>query len=731
MSKNKNPLNQDEKDRQAFQPKRVEPVLESDKFTKDEQKAIVEMVLADAEHGRLAAAEWRKQKEKDLQQLAGAKPSEIEGLTKKDWMSDRNLNIVAASVDIHQSTLLATCFNPDSIHFKDTEKNDANNKDNIEKFAKWMVGPSELNLFPEVDDHIANRVGLGWGVFKIGWEVEYVWVDKRVPKPSKTDPRRIIGYDIKTEERRFERGFIRNIDELDDILIPEYGDDIHKLPFFIEILHLRLDQLEEYADRGRIVNFSEKLKKMLDGKGASKNVTNDKLRKIEEDKLGASRVSTGSSSDGRIGTHDILEYYGYFKKNGKRELYRFWVEENTETFLAGQPLRKITRDGKIPYEGGPYRRRPGFVRGGSLPGLIADCSNALNNVFNQKSDFQYVTNCPTGYYDKNDDSLDSSIRDFEAGLLKPVDGNPNDIIFFPNMQRSMAWATQDEQFLLGMIERLTGAASYFLTSDSPDSTATRDQIVEEKGQVKFGLIVKRIQADLATCINRCLSFYQDWAPPDLGTRVIGEDGKSIIKNLSIDSLRGQFDCYMVPDITNGSKSFERQVAIWAFQALQGSVWFDPRINPRGNWLLVEMAMKRQGIANPEHFLPPQPKDKMDYSKEAQAHFDQMKQGDKPEPPGEQDPRIVECFATFNRLKETKYHELDEEYRPNFDAYFFQAAINYRKYTQMVAIEKAATVIAMNAVRNVEGMQAVKQPTNSPAPFKAPDAATPQNPTAVV
>ena len=701
--KKKNPLNQDEINRQKVEVARIEPDLESDEFSESEQKQIVKQVIDDAKLWEETARDWKQQKMLDILHLSGGKPSVIENLKKKAWMSDRNLGICPAVCDIYQATLLATCYNPDSIHFKATEQNDVDNKDNLEKFTKWALGDSESKFFPEVDDFIANRVGQGFSLFKIEWEVKYLWVDKRIPKRSKDNKKRIIGYDLELEERRFERGVIRNIDHLDDILIPEYGKDVHDLTGLIEIVHTHLDTLEEMADRNRIVNFDAE-KKIAFLEALNKAKTEEKTRNVETEKLGAGASKPAGEAEERNVPVDIYEYYGWFKKNGRREMFRFWVEPTTETFLAGKPLRKIMRDGRIPYEGGPLRRRPGFLRGGSLPSLIADPVNALNNVFNQKSDYQTFENCPDGYYDKNNaEGLDASIRDVEPGLMKPVDGNPSESIFFPTRQRSMAWADQDQQFLMEVIERLTGAASYFLTSQQPDTTATRDNIVEEKGQTKFGLWVKRIQTDIARAINRYVGMYQDWAPSNLGTRVLGDDGKAIIKNLSIDSLRGNYDAYLVPDITNGSKAFERQLSVWGYNALQTSVWFDPRLNPRGNWLLVKDTMKRQGYANPEHMLPPQPKDAMDYSKEAEAHFNLLKQGDRPEPPREDNPQIVECFATFLRLKETKVHELDEEYRANFDDYFFKAMVNYRKFIQRVQQEKMEMAIAANAAGKLEKM----------------------------
>jgi len=724
QGKDKNPINDDERDRKAEGVMRVEPDLESDKFSPDEQLKIVEMVLDDITIGEEAMAEWKVQKLQDLRHLNSEKPSIIEGSNKEAWQSDRNIGLAAGINDIYQATLGATCWNPEKMSFKATKENDIDNRDNATKFMKWVVGPAEANFDPEVDDFINNRVGLGFSCFKIIWEVRYEWVDKRMPIFDKADDRKLLRYDIETEYRRCERGYIKNIDQLDDILIPDYGKDIQKLSFFIEILHITQSDLDDLADRKIIVNYKDGV-----FSGLPKTDRGDKLKSVDAQGLGSNEMTPQSGdAEKRNKPIDIHEAYCFFTKGNRREKYRFWIEKSTRTFLSGKPLRKINRSGKIPYAGGPLRRRPGFLRGGSLTQLIAPVINFINNAINQISDFQYFQNCPDGYFDKNQDTLAPGIQDVFPGKLTPVDGDPNKLVFFPNRTRSMAWGYQFIQFLMETLERLTGAASYFLTSNQPDTTATRDNIVEEKGQVKFGLWVRRIQIDIAEALNQLFQLYQENAPPDLATRVIGEDGKAIIKNLSINSLRGNMDLILSPDVTSGSKAYEKQVSLFAVQAASsGCIWLDPRINPRGNWILWKEALRAQGMSNPERILPPQPKDQMDYSKQAEEHFNEIKQGETPEPPGPDSPDIVPCLATFIRYKETEYHEVDEEYRPIFDNYLFKAYHNYQKFIQKIQQEQMAMQIASQAAQSLERMGmgqpgAGRQPRQPNAQGMAPGAA---------
>ena len=730
--KDANAKNRDEIERQKDNPERIDPAKsqETDTFSVDEQKTIVQRVIDDFNVGDTAWADWKSQKEKDLQHISADKPSVIEGLTKKAWMSDRNLGLLPGTLDIYQATLMATCYNPDTIHFIDTEQNDVNNRDNLEKFTKWAVGPQEINLDPEVDDFISNRVSLGFSAFEIDWEIKYEWVDKRIPiysKPGKNGKKRVIKYELKTEKRRFERGVIKNIDDIDDLVLPSYGKNIQELPFVIRIVHLMLSDIDELEKRKIIIFKKQQGDRPASSKfkGAAEAASgNDSLRKRKAEALGNFETIDPDSQDFPI---EVYKWYGYLTRNGRRERYRVLIEPTTETFLSGKPLRKIRRDGKIPIVAGPFRRVPGQIKGGSLTGLIAPLINALNNNYNQTSDFQTIQNMPFGFANF-EEGFTESVYEIEPGKIYDVDGNPSEKVYFPNLQRSLAWSAQDKQFLLEMIERLTGAASYFLTSKSKQSTATRDNIVEQKGETKFGIWVRRIQNDIIEALNMCISNYQDWAPPNLAKRVLGEDGKQIIRNLSIDTLRGNYDARMSPDLASGSKAYEKQVMMLAGEVLNAQcVWMNPQVNPRGNWLFWKDWMVKQGIANAENYLPPQPKQGTDDDEEAKQEFTRMMQGEVIDPPEGVTPAVVRHFATHLKQKETEYNDLDEEYRGNFDNHFFTTYMNYQKFMQQVQQQQQEMAIAAKAVQNLERLGIKPQgqvppvaPAQSPLPGQVPN-----------
>ena len=97
----------------------------------------------------------------------GERPSRIENLNKEEWMSDRNMGLCAANCDAYQATLVATCYNMDTVHYQATEINDVDHKEQLEKFTKWGLGKKEANFFPEADDFIHNKVTQGISYFYI------------------------------------------------------------------------------------------------------------------------------------------------------------------------------------------------------------------------------------------------------------------------------------------------------------------------------------------------------------------------------------------------------------------------------------------------------------------------------------------------------------------------------------------------------------------------------------
>lgn len=688
---------------------RIEPSLETNKFTSKEQAEIVKMVIQDAMSDIESLSVWLNDRKLDIQMYEGERPSKLENLTKEDWQSDRNLGMTAATCDSYQATLLATNWNPDTLSFKDSKENEIDRKDDIAEFAKWGLGRSEADAIQEVDDFIHNRITQGFSVFKIYWKVWYQWIDKRIPRLNKKGI--ISGYDIKTENVRFEKGVIENISNLEDFLTPVHGKTIQSLDHCIHVLHLTGEDLMDYSNRNIFINVDEQYIKKL--KQACFDYRIKSLGKTKAEFLGLKSPDDITNVDLRVFPIDIYEWYGMYEKNGRKERYRFHVEPTTKTFHAGKPLRKVPgcRTGKYPFVGGAFIRRPGFLRGKSLPRLIMNLMNALNNVFNQKSDFQFVENCPFGFH-KPDENYDKQVFNLKPGVSYPTDDPKN--INFPNISRSMAWAENDIRLFLELLERMTGAASYFMSNGQGVSgTATRDAIINEKSETRFGIWVRRIGDDIAEAIDMWIAMYQDCAPPTLAERVIGEDGKKLFPNLSIETLQGNYTAYMAPDIVSGSKTMKKQIFGIAYQMAATSPWFNPQINPRGNWQFTADTFKSMGLMNIEEYMPPKPPVDYGTGKEIDKLWTQFSQGEVPELDLSQN--VLELQVGLAKKIATDIWKVDEEYRPNIESYMIKLSVAVRESIRKAQEQQIASAMATRMIDGINNGTV----GNSPVPDNVP------------
>ena len=674
----------------------IAPDIVSDIFSPEDKELALTIIKSDVEYGEKIQEEYIAQKSLDLKHYHMAKPSELEGLNKRDWQSDRNLGLARSVADSYQAVLLATCWNPESINFIATNTQEIDNRNNQAKFTKWGMGQQECNMQPEVDGFVHNRVVSGFSMFKIYRKITQEWVDRRIPKKRKKDGR-TYKYDIKTEKMTIQKGLIENISEIDDILMPEYGKNIQEIPFFIHILHLDGEAVLDLVER--------KIYKPADKEKYKKKLYNhtyeEKKRKLGDEKLKQLGISSSDSytdADVRRTPVNLYEWYGMFTKGKKTEKYRITADLVNMEILGAKPVRKINRSGKIPFAGGSLVKEPGQIRGDSLMKIIAPIVNAFNNVFNQKSDFQYVTNCPFGFYNP-DEGYTPNKYELEPMIMYPVSGKPSESAYFPNLSRSMAWADSDIRILLELLERLTGAASYFSTAQSKNDTLGQDMLVEKQSETRFGLWVSRIQHDVTEAIGMWFELYQDYPPKGLADRVVGEDGKKLFRNLSIETLRGDPAVQMTPDAVSGSKSFKRQLQLWAFNVAQSMMWLNPQVNPQGNWELCADTLKevlQLSDNDIKRYMGEKPESPFD-EEEMDNEWFRFLNGEEFDPPEGETMIAMKHLGGHLKQKQEKYQDLDEEYRANFDDHLFKTGINVQKFMAKVEKEQMINKIASQGI----------------------------------
>ena len=672
--------------------------------------------------------EWLQQQAMNVKLYNGNKPSEIENLNKETWQSDRNLGMCGAVCDTYQATLLSTCLNPNSIHFVPTEENDIKNKENLAKFAQWDVNAHEDEILNEVDDWLHNFIVGGYAVFHSYWKVWYQWVDKRVPKYGPLS--KLVdnvgkkfgdfqGYEIKTERVRFEKPVTENVANTEDIIAPKFGKSLQHTSHLIHVLHVLGGTVLDRGERGLYVNVDLSYEGKLKGMVKTSPSTSEGQAGVRNEALGVKDVSI-SDLDVRLLPVDLYNWYGPLKRKGKLEEYRLTIDPVNEVFLAGKPLRKVTRSGERPFDDAAFIRVPGHLRGKGLTHLTAPETNAINLVYNQTADLQTQENLQTGFYNPEDEYLKGE-QILKPGKLIPAEKPEN--VVFPMRQRTHAWNFQMINLLFEILEKKTGAASYFLTSQSKNATATRDNIVSERSENRFSLWVKRAQGTISKTLNRRIQMYQDWAPPDLGKRVLGKDGNSLIKNFSINSIRGNYDLVMSPNVTAGSKTLDKEIKIWAYQNTAQSPWMSPELNPKGSWKQLRDLYESIGIDNPEQLLPPEPPDPEGRNEDIDNELVRIKQGEQIDPPERGTPMILQHLMGHQRQNKEARHEIDEEYLPNWDKHIFLTELYAQKFIKQAQQTQIANGMARDQImQGGMGQQPVSAPMGAP---QAEEAMIPQ------
>jgi hypothetical protein len=653
-----------------------EESTESDKFSPKEQKEIVDKIilLLDKERGNLS--EWIEKKKKSLKMSYNSSPSEIENLSKKDWMSDRNIGFCGATCDAIRTTLFSTCYNPDSIHAQPTEKNDVDRAGNVEKFIKAIVTDPRNKVENEFKDCCDNVVRVGVGFMKIYWNVDIKYINQRSWKNGKLTIEKGV-------EKRFEYAKIVNIANVDNIVCSDDANDINDLPFFSEKVSLYGADIKRFSKLGLFVNVDEKFKAKVVGCNPDRSGL-DEVKKDEQE------ISADYSElDFDVAPVDVIEAYLYFEKNGREEKYRFYIHEETETFLGGKPLRDVIPSGRLPYVCIPFDKITGKLRARSMPELIGDISNQINTCFNQKTDFQYTKNCPTGFYDPADPNVKGT---FELEPNKMYPTNSPQSVQLHRGGGSETWAIQDIQLLMEMGERISGAASYFLASNSKQSTATRDSIVAQKSDTRIGIWVKALLVGESDIFNMAVELYQAFAPSELGTRLLGKDGKNLFDNFSAEQIQGYYDVKLSPDIVAGSKAYKASLALNRYDLLSKN----PLVMqyPVGLWNLTYDTLKETGTDFPDKYLPNEPKDEQKLSEEIENEFFKFQQGDIFEPPEggsvEAIAHLKGHFKQFERL-----HLIPKEHQHLFTDHIFKTQLNIKNFKSEMMNEQIANQLVLN------------------------------------
>jgi hypothetical protein len=165
------------------------------------------------------------------------------------------------------------------------------------------------------------------------------------------------------------------------------------------------------------------------------------------------------------------------------------------------------------------------------------------------------------------------------------------------------------RLVIEFIERLTAASNYVMGKESDivggSGTATRTNAIVGAANERFALPAERLRAGMANIIRQRLDILQLNIPPGLEQRILGDDGSVIFQpnELSMEGISGEFDAFLLPDPSMGSKQTEQQVA----QMLYSVLTQNPLVmsNPASMYRLTADLIKAMG-KDAKEYLGPEP-----------------------------------------------------------------------------------------------------------------------------
>ena len=308
----------------------------------------------------------------------------------------------------------------------------------------------------------------------------------------------------------------------------------------------------------------------------------------------------------------IREYLHYdVEGSGFEDSIRVMVAPEFRIYLGGIKMKDVTKSGMRPVEMALYNTYVDRVNeffGQGVLDQVRELAEELDAVFNQMTDGNTLSVLRPGFFDPSGD-VDVPAFNLAPNRMTPI-SRPNENIFFPDFQINTDRLINAIRLVLEFIERLTAASNFVMGKDfefqGGSGTATRTAAIVQSAEIRFSRPAERLKDAAARIITRAFDIIQLNIPPGLETRVLGEDGKPIFHSgeLTDDGLSGQFDAYINPDPTLGSKQTERELASMLYSLLLQNIIVGT--DPVKIYKVTAELLKAHG-KDPEEFLGPEPK----------------------------------------------------------------------------------------------------------------------------
>lgn len=429
----------------------------------------------------------------------------------------------------------------------------------------------------EIDTFVWNWAMRGVGLIKMGWDKKYSRIIDVVKRPrpvikfaigpeGQEVPVETVEFDEVEEEMVVEdcnAPRIRRIPPEDLVIIGGNGD-IDQADAIIESCFMTASDLWTLVDQG--VFKAEAVEEII--KGGDQPKTGDQnagITQMQSDKAGASSLDKSFDLD----RYQILE--SYLKKDvdgsGINSDIVVWSDLRSGRILRATYLHRINKKTKKrPYAKADFYIREGQTYGIGLIELTYSICAEIDSLNNMAIDFGLLSTLPFGYYRAGSNITQETIQ-VEPGSLIPVE-DPSSI-FFPTLGNRAAFSMQHLQFLLTIIERLTGISDLnfgVIGGQGATRTASGVRAVMSESNNNLDIFLRRLNRAMRKVFQYTFAMVQEKMPPGFEFRVFGDSGEDYFRTIkSREEISGQFDFEFEPNSASSNPSIRMDTASQVMQ----------------------------------------------------------------------------------------------------------------------------------------------------------------------
>lgn len=443
----------------------------------------------------------------------------------------------------------------------------------------------ELTLQTIAKTGLVTGIGIGKGYWKR--ETRQRWGVVPNPMPTKQNPARWLRE--RAEHVLYDDPFVEAVDPYDWLWDP-FGSCMDSIGYCIHrswrSTRYVLDRFES-GEWDLLPDARELTAEDIEGHGAGRHY--DELRQGRKEAQGYGHHALPNRH-----VHEVWEYH-----DGREVI----------TVLNRElPVRKIENPawhGDKPFHLFRPTEIPGSMVGKGEPEPMEDLQEEMNTMRSQRRDNASLKLAQSYFFE--DGAFDPADLRFGAGMFNPVNsmGAVRDAIMPMTVGDIPNSGYQEEQALQADIERVTGLSDQTIGAGAQASTATGAQLTNAAANVRIQLKTRRLELEtIKPAARQMLYLNQQHILEQRDVRipttpsVLEPDRVWAWRSVGPDELRGDWE--VVPD--GGSTAPEnvpqdRQDA----QMLMTGFGQHPMVDQRK---ILEEALKKAGIRNPERFLAP-------------------------------------------------------------------------------------------------------------------------------